>query len=450
MKNLSLFLVMLIGLNANSQIANNKNVIKSEMIYFEIDKYDLTDNAKIILNTLCRNINKEFLVQITLTGHADSTGNEVSNVTLSKNRTRAVFNYFLSKGISKDKIKIEFYGDHKPIALNDNENGKQQNRRVEICVEKKEMKKTNIFVELKKESQCFKVKANEEITICGKEGTKIVIPKNALVKAHNKNVTGEVIIELKEFYSKADIVTSNLHSVSNGQLLETGGMIYVSAICSGEKLNLRTGDSMKIEFASEGRTKGMQTFIGKGLNGQVNWVPQSQTQLSGDRKKSTNPQIKWVQKYRNSDGYCIFYYNGIYTDYIGGGDIDTAKINETNKVDKMILNSGQLGWINCDRFYNVKEKTDLTVDVDTAFCPVVRLVFKDINSVMPGYYTLDKKMVIRNIPVGHKATLIAFCTINSEPYYVSKDIIISRNHKENLELMKTTLAALKQDLQKVN
>ena len=459
---------MLIEFSANSQILSNKclqeqtkllttkettvTTNKNHIIYFEHDKYNLTDSSKMILNTICSNIHNELLIKITLIGHTDADGDEEYNSTLSRKRTQTVYSYFLSKGIETGKIKIDFYGDNKPIALNDDEQGKQQNRRVEINIENKAIVKSNIFSQLKKESQLFKVKANKEIKIEGKEGTKISIPANSLVRSNNKKASGEIVLELKEFYSKSDIITSNLHSMSDGKLLETGGMVYITATSSGEKLQLKAETKMVIEFTSNGRVKGMETFIGKSSNGQINWIQETRLNRYGISQKIIKVKKKWVKKYYNSDTYADYISNKRCTSYMYcvGDVMDTTEMKAVNSVDKMILNSGQLGWINCDRFANIENKTNLAVEVDTAFSPFVRLVFKDINSVMNGYYSEDKKIILANVPVGYKATLIAFCIVNTQPYFVSKDIVISKDQKENLKLIKTTMAALKTDMDKLN
>jgi outer membrane protein OmpA-like peptidoglycan-associated protein len=53
---------------------------------------------------------------------------------LSKNRTMAVKNYLLSKGIEQDRIRAEWYGQTKPIADNNTPEGRQKNRRVEMSI----------------------------------------------------------------------------------------------------------------------------------------------------------------------------------------------------------------------------------------------------------------------------------------------------------------------------
>ena len=51
---------------------------------------------------------------------------------LSKERAKNVYYYFVKNGISTDKLTVEGYGDTKPIASNDTEEGRAKNRRVEI------------------------------------------------------------------------------------------------------------------------------------------------------------------------------------------------------------------------------------------------------------------------------------------------------------------------------
>jgi outer membrane protein OmpA-like peptidoglycan-associated protein len=71
---------------------------------------------------------------ITIIGNTDNTGNEEKNRILSEARAKAVAEYLTSKNIDKSRIKYTGYGSSKPIASNDTEEGKQQNRRVEFII----------------------------------------------------------------------------------------------------------------------------------------------------------------------------------------------------------------------------------------------------------------------------------------------------------------------------
>jgi len=70
-------------------------------------------------------------VRIEISGHTDNVGNKKTNKTLSDKRAKACRDYVISKGIDASRIEAVGYGDERPVASNDTEDGRQQNRRIE-------------------------------------------------------------------------------------------------------------------------------------------------------------------------------------------------------------------------------------------------------------------------------------------------------------------------------
>jgi OOP family OmpA-OmpF porin len=70
-------------------------------------------------------------------GHTDNVGADAYNMNLSKERAKAVMDYLVSKGVPATKISSVGYGEEKPIASNETEEGRSKNRRVEIKAKKK-------------------------------------------------------------------------------------------------------------------------------------------------------------------------------------------------------------------------------------------------------------------------------------------------------------------------
>ena len=70
-------------------------------------------------------------------GHTDSTGDPESNKTLSLDRAEAVKALLVAGGIDARRIDTAGWGQEKPIASNDTEDGKAKNRRTELTVVKK-------------------------------------------------------------------------------------------------------------------------------------------------------------------------------------------------------------------------------------------------------------------------------------------------------------------------
>lgn len=106
-------------------------------IFFDFNKATLTDESIAELNQLVRLLNETPTLNIEISGHTDNVGSAAYNKTLSENRAKAVVNYLTKKGISADRLEFAGYGFSQPVASNDTEKGRQQNRRTEFKVLKK-------------------------------------------------------------------------------------------------------------------------------------------------------------------------------------------------------------------------------------------------------------------------------------------------------------------------
>ena len=73
-------------------------------------------------------------ISIRIQGHTDNQGNAAANQILSKNRAKAVYQFLMDHGISGTRLKYKGYGQSKPIATNDTEEGRALNRRTEFIV----------------------------------------------------------------------------------------------------------------------------------------------------------------------------------------------------------------------------------------------------------------------------------------------------------------------------
>ena len=70
-------------------------------------------------------------------GHTDSTGSEQHNQDLSERRAKAVSNYLVGRGVDGTRITSLGYGEGNPVASNESDSGRQQNRRVDLLLKAK-------------------------------------------------------------------------------------------------------------------------------------------------------------------------------------------------------------------------------------------------------------------------------------------------------------------------
>ncbi len=103
-------------------------------IFFNTASYDLLPASNAELDKLVKLLQSNPTLRIELGGHTDNVGADAANLTLSDQRAKAVREFVIAKGIEADRITAAGYGETKPIATNDTEEGRAQNRRTEVTV----------------------------------------------------------------------------------------------------------------------------------------------------------------------------------------------------------------------------------------------------------------------------------------------------------------------------
>ncbi|MEY4769098.1 MAG: hypothetical protein RL637_1737, partial [Pseudomonadota bacterium] len=87
-----------------------------------------------VLDKIIAVLKQSLTTRVTISGHTDSVGKPDLNLQLSKSRAESIAKYFIQQGITSSRIQAFGYGDTQPIASNDNDQGRAQNRRVEIKI----------------------------------------------------------------------------------------------------------------------------------------------------------------------------------------------------------------------------------------------------------------------------------------------------------------------------
>lgn len=101
-------------------------------INFAFDSADLTADSLGVLDQIVDALNVYPNLNVIVEGHTDSVGTNAYNQKLSKRRAQSVVDYLVSKGISPSRLSSEGYGEERPIASNETEEGRAENRRVQF------------------------------------------------------------------------------------------------------------------------------------------------------------------------------------------------------------------------------------------------------------------------------------------------------------------------------
>ncbi len=104
-------------------------------VLFTSGKADLLPTAELKLQEVAEALIKEDPdAKIVVEGHTDSQGGERYNKDLSERRARSVRDYLVSRGIASDRVTSQGFGYSRSVADNKSQEGRANNRRVEIVV----------------------------------------------------------------------------------------------------------------------------------------------------------------------------------------------------------------------------------------------------------------------------------------------------------------------------
>jgi len=103
-------------------------------VNFDFDKATIRPDARPVLDEAVRTLKQAGDISVAVEGHTDSRGTVEYNQGLSIRRAQAVADYLVARGIARSRLRVDGYGETRPVASNDTDDGRAQNRRVELSV----------------------------------------------------------------------------------------------------------------------------------------------------------------------------------------------------------------------------------------------------------------------------------------------------------------------------
>jgi len=116
-------------------IAENASVTLNN-VFFDFDKTALKPESFPELNRIVKIMKERATMEIELDGHTDSVGSDDYNLDLSERRAKAVAKYLIDQGVDKERVKVMYFGESKPVDDNATKEGRKKNRRVEFKITK--------------------------------------------------------------------------------------------------------------------------------------------------------------------------------------------------------------------------------------------------------------------------------------------------------------------------
>lgn len=100
-----------------------------DRIFFGYDRYDLSPEARSVLEAQAQWLSQYPTLSITVEGHADERGTREYNLALGERRANSVKNYLVALGVSPSRVNTISYGKERPAVPGSNDSAWSQNRR---------------------------------------------------------------------------------------------------------------------------------------------------------------------------------------------------------------------------------------------------------------------------------------------------------------------------------
>lgn len=355
------------------------------------------------------------------------------SVELSKARSISVANYFIRKGVEQSKLSFNTY--RRKLFVENISYNQLQEFSAALITRPRITRENSIPLKFTSSDLTFKndncltqsINSNTENTIYHPNGASVTFPAYAFETESGLAMpTNTVDVKFCVYINPADFLSADITSNATLRWLESGGMVFLEAYAGKEKLKLRSTHSIEINLMELiGNPDGMTVFTGEQRYNILNWNPSPK-----DRVKSEDAEEEFEEVFDEWEGE---YEEGEYAAFEG-----------------YLMTVADLGWINCDRFLEIENQTELMVNVAGGSDGVaVRIVFDALNSVLPGY-AINKSGLVKfdGIPSNEKVTVLAFGKQNGTPVWVSEEMILGSKTALNLSPRAMSENQIKQEIAK--
>lgn len=106
-----------------------REIFENQDVHFDYDRYDLSAEAKQILNDKAQFMSQHPEMMVIVEGHCDERGSNAYNMALGEKRAHACEQYLVAMGVGSDRIEVVSYGEEKPLVPGNTEEAYAANRR---------------------------------------------------------------------------------------------------------------------------------------------------------------------------------------------------------------------------------------------------------------------------------------------------------------------------------
>lgn len=123
-------------------VLTDSSIVIKDKVMFETGSATILEQSHSLLHEVAGMLTDNPQIELMdVEGHTDSQGGASMNKRLSKDRAKSVVAFLIKSGVKKSRLQAKGYGPDRPVADNETEQGRDQNRRVEFTIVKQGQKK---------------------------------------------------------------------------------------------------------------------------------------------------------------------------------------------------------------------------------------------------------------------------------------------------------------------
>lgn len=288
-------------------------------VQFPNDDYWFTRNAIWEIDNFIKPYPPKAVIDITLSGHTDSTGSNQYNLALSIKRAETVLKYLAEKKYNASLISTSVHGFHEPLVAETDDYNKHQNRRVKIVFELDDLVLKSLneavslwdleFEDVSADNQTDTVhvnNANPSVSIDPKNNNHIISDNTGLgVTIKRDALSCEVfpVVTVSSFNTVADVVSTGMYTISEGKPLESGGFFKITATINNQEVEIADGMDITITIPAEKYDPEMRIFTANTNANGMNWMLRQYGKSSYDQNLRYDETLKAYIVTVNSTGW---------------------------------------------------------------------------------------------------------------------------------------------------
>lgn len=324
------------------------------------------------------------------------------------------------------------------------------------CSDKENLTFDKELQQLSDPSQFFTITNDKGDTLETKNGTKIIIEPNTFVFNDGQGTREPIQIEVKDVFDKSEMILNGLGTVSNGRLLESFGMVYLKATSSDRELKIKENSAIRVSIPNRREGYYGELFYGAEIDRSLNWeyagkIPDTTVVEETIMPLSDSKASVKRTTFKFNNGRKEFVSDTVFTIKYQCCQDSVVGMEEAIYIPKAYkFEVTKLGWINCDRFLDAKDKVDLDIELKDFSQPIAYLVFSDINSVMEILFNADGKALANNLPKDHQVDLVVIDKIKGNFMWTKRSTKLGTEKILMIETTKIKEDELKTELKRLD